>query len=316
MRAIDVHVQEVGPRDGLQNLQRVMPTDHKIAWIGALAAAGVPHIQVGSFVPPRLMPQLADTAEVVRRTRENWPHVQQSVLVPNLKGAELALPHKPDQLAFVMSASAAHNERNVRRSVEDSLADFRRIVALRNEVDPQKAITVSGGIATAFGCTIQGTVPEDEVLRLAEALAEAGADRLGIADTVGYANPDQVSRIFTKVRETVGGGVVLGAHFHDTRGLGLANVHAALGACVRNFDGGMGGLGGCPHAPGATGNIVTEDLVFMLESMGYRTGIDLEKLVAARDVMEGHLPDEPTFGAYVKAGPPKGFVPASKGLLT
>ncbi|MBC6440592.1 MAG: hydroxymethylglutaryl-CoA lyase [Rhodospirillales bacterium] len=311
MSQIDVYVQEVGPRDGLQNLQQVMPTDHKIAWIGALAQAGVPQIQVGSFVPPKLMPQLADTAEVVRRTRERWPHVQQSVLVPNLKGAQLALPHKPDQIAFVMSASAAHNERNVRRSVEESLADFKRIVALRDELVPDKSVTVSGGIATAFGCTIQGTVPEDEVFRLAEALAEAGADRLGIADTVGYANPDQVSRIYTRVREIVGERVILGAHFHDTRGLGLANVHAALGAGVRNFDGGMGGLGGCPHAPGATGNIVTEDLVFLLEAMGFRTGIDLEKLVGARDIMAGHLPGEPTFGMYVKAGPPKGFVPAS-----
>jgi len=311
MSEIDVFVQEVGPRDGLQNLEQVMPTDAKMAWIAALAEAGVPHIQVGSFVPPKLMPQLADTAEVVRRTREGWPHVKQSVLVPNLKGAELALPHRPDQIAFVMSASAAHNERNVRRTVEDSLADFGRIVALRDEMVPDKSVSVSGGIATAFGCTIQGAVPEDEVFRLAEALAEAGADRLGIADTVGYANPDQVSRIFTRAREIVGDGVVLGAHFHDTRGLGLANVHAALGAGVRNFDGGMGGLGGCPHAPGATGNIVTEDLVFLLESMGYRTGIDLEKLVTARRVMEEHLPGEPTFGAYVKAGAPKGFVPAS-----
>ncbi len=312
MSTIDVIVQEVGPRDGLQNVAQVMPTEAKLAWIGAVAEAGVPQIQVGSFVPPKLMPQLADTADVVRWTRENWPDVAMSVLVPNLKGAELALPHRPDQIAFVMSASAAHNERNVRRSVEESLADFRRIVAHRDAVDPERRTIVSGGIATAFGCTIQGEVPEAEVLRLAQALAEAGADRIGIADTVGYGNPEQVRRIFTAVRDVVGPDVRLGAHFHDTRGLGLANVYAALEAGVRQFDGGMGGLGGCPHAPGATGNIVTEDLVFMLESMGLKTGIDLDRLVAARGVMERNLPGEPTFGTFVKVGVPKGFIPASR----
>lgn len=308
----DVIVQEVGPRDGLQNVAQIMPTDAKLAWIGAVAQAGVPQIQVGSFVPPKLMPQLADTREIVERTREAWPDVEQSVLVPNLKGAELALPCKPDQIAFVMSASAAHNERNVRRTVEDSLADFKRIVEHRNAVDPERGTIISGGIATAFGCTIQGAVPEAEVLVLAEALAEAGADRIGIADTVGYANPDQVRRIFTEVRKAIGPDIRLGAHFHDTRGLGLANVYAALEAGVRQFDGGMGGLGGCPHAPGATGNIVTEDLVFMLESMGLKTGIDLDRLVTARRVMEESLPGEPTFGTFVKVGAPKGFVPTSK----
>lgn len=312
MKKRDVIVQEVGPRDGLQNVAQVMPTQAKLAWIGAVADAGVPQIQVGSFVPPKLMPQLADTREIVESTRKAWPDVEQSVLVPNLKGAELALPCKPDQIAFVLSASAAHNERNVRRTVEDSLADFRRIVEHRNAVDPGRETIVSGGIATAFGCTIQGAVPEAEVLAMAEALAQAGADRIGIADTVGYANPEQVRRIFTDVRKVIGPDIRLGAHFHDTRGLGLANVFAALEAGVRQFDGGMGGLGGCPHAPGATGNIVTEDLVFMLESMGLATGIDLDKLVTARRVMEENLPGEPTFGTFVKVGAPKGFISASR----
>lgn len=312
MTMIDVVVQEVGPRDGLQNLEQVMPTDAKLEWIGAVAAAGVPQIQVGSFVPPRLMPQLADTAEVVERTRAGWPQIQLSVLVPNLKGAELALAHGPDQIAFVLSASAEHNARNVRRSIEDSLADFRRIVALRDAVDPRKRTKVSGGIATAFGCTIQGEVPEAEVFALIEALVEAGADRIGIADTVGYAHPDQVKRIFTQARRIAGPEIAIGGHFHDTRGLGLVNVYAALEEGVRQFDGGMGGLGGCPHAPGASGNIVTEDLVFMLESMGLRTGIDLERLVVARGVMERLLPGEPTYGTFVRAGAPRGFVPASR----
>lgn len=310
MSGIDVVVQEVGPRDGLQNVAQVMPTAAKLAWIAAVGAAGVPQIQVGSFVPPRLMPQLADTAAVLAGARASCPGVQCSVLVPNLKGAELALPHGPDQIAFVLSASAAHNARNVRRTVEDSLADFGRIVALRDAVDPERRIKVSGGIATAFGCTIQGEVPEAEVLRLAEALAEAGADRIGIADTVGYANPRQVAHLFAAVARAVGPDIALGGHFHDTRGLGLANVCAALDAGIRQFDGGMGGLGGCPHAPGATGNIVTEDLVFMLEAMGLRTGIDLERLLEARRIMESHLPGEPTHGTYVRAGAPRGFAPA------
>lgn len=311
MNDIDVIVQEVGPRDGLQNLEQIMPTEAKLEWFDALAAARVPYIQIGSFVPPKLLPQLADTAELVKQAKAKWPAVKATVLVPNLKGAELAMAAGSDQLNFVLSASAAHNERNVRRTVDESLAEFARIVEHRDTVDPDKGTRLSGGIATAFGCTMQGEVPLAEVLRLAEAMAKAGAERIGVADTVGYAHPDQVKHVFSEVRRVVGPDVGLGAHFHDTRGLGLANVYAALEAGVREFDGGMGGLGGCPYAPGATGNIVTEDLVFMLESMGFKTGIDLEKLVEARLVMERHLPGEPTHGTYVRAGAPKGFRPAS-----
>ncbi len=311
MRAdIDVLVHEVGPRDGLQSVAATMPTAGKLEWIRAEAEAGVPQIQVGSFVPPKLLPQMADAAAVVAGAKE-IPGLTVSALVPNLRGAEGAMAAGADQLGFVLSVSEAHNQANVRRGVQDSLDDFARIVAYRDGSDAHRHMVLSGGMATAFGCTIAGRVEPAAVMRVAEALVERGADRLSVADTVGYANPGQVKALFTELYRTVGREVAIGAHFHDTRGLGLANVFAALEAGVREFDACLGGLGGCPYAPGATGNIVTEDLVFMLESMGLRTGVDLDRLLQARAVMERHLAGEATHGAYAKAGPPKGFVPAS-----
>ena len=311
MRAdIDVLVHEVGPRDGLQSVAATMPTAGKLKWIRAEAEAGVPQIQVGSFVPPKLLPQMADAAAVVAGAKE-IPGLTVSALVPNLRGAEGAMAAGADQLGFVLSVSEAHNQANVRRGVQDSLDDFARIVAYRDGSDAHRHMVLSGGMATAFGCTIAGRVEPAAVMRVAEALVERGADRLSVADTVGYANPGQVKALFTELYRTVGREVAIGAHFHDTRGLGLANVFAALEAGVREFDACLGGLGGCPYAPGATGNIVTEDLVFMLESMGLRTGVDLDRLLQARAVMERHLAGEATHGAYAKAGPPKGFVPAS-----
>jgi len=307
---IDVLVHEVGPRDGLQSIQTVFSTEAKLEWIRAEAAAGVRQIQVGSFVPPKLLPQLADSAEVVRRTRD-IPGLSVTALVPNLKGAENGMAAGAHQLSMVLSVSEAHNQANVRRSVADSLDDFRRIVEYRDAHEEYGDIVISGGMATAFGCTIAGPVPVTDVLRVAEELVARGAERLGVADTVGYANPRQVRALFEQIMATVGKEVTVGAHFHDTRGLGLANVVAALEAGVREFDSCLGGLGGCPYAPGATGNIVTEDLVFMLEAMGLKTGIDLQGLLEARAIMERHLKGEPTHGAYVKAGAPKGFQPAS-----
>jgi hydroxymethylglutaryl-CoA lyase len=311
MRAdIDVLVHEVGPRDGLQAVAATMPTAGKLDWIRAEAEAGVLQIQVGSFVPPKLLPQMADAAAVVAGAKEILG-LTVSALVPNLRGAEGAMAAGADQISFVLSVSEAHNQANVRRSVQDSLDDFARIVAYRDESDDHRHMVLSGGMATAFGCTIAGRVEPAAVMRVADALVERGADRLSVADTVGYANPGQVKALFTELYRTVGHEVSISAHFHDTRGLGLANVFAALEAGVREFDACLGGLGGCPYAPGATGNIVTEDLVFMLESMGLRTGVDLERLLQARAVMERHLAGEATHGAYAKAGPPKGFVPAS-----
>lgn len=308
---IDVLVHEVGPRDGLQATGAIMPTEGKIAWIAALKRAGVRKIQAGSFVPPKLLPQMADSARVVRAAKA-MRGVTISALVPNLKGAENALEAGADQINFVMSASEAHNLSNVRKTHRESLQDFARIVALKKSRPDYAGVVLNGGLATAFGCTISGPVDPGAVLRLVEAYIEAGADRIGLSDTVGYANPKQVQDLFGSVT-AIAGDRDVGAHFHDTRGLGLANTYAAFEAGIREFDGCLGGLGGCPFAPGATGNVVTEDMVFMLEAMGLRTGIDLDRLLTAREIMKSHLGAEPTHGALVRAGVPKGFKPALLG---
>jgi len=305
----DIIVQEVGPRDGLQATDIVMPTPAKIAWLEALATSGMPQVQVGSFVPPKLMPQLADTTELVAAAR-SLSAFEITVLVPNLKGAERAFDAGVHQVNFVMSVSEPHNLNNVRKTREQSLEEFASIIAARNATPGAEGIKVSGGLATCFGCTIQGAVPEADVYHYAERLKALGADKIGLADTVGYGNPAQVKRIYTKVLD-IAGDTPVGAHFHDTRGLGLANCFAALEAGATTLDGAQGGLGGCPYAPGATGNVVTEDLVFMLESMGVQTGINLDRLLEARAVMASHLGDEPTHGTFVKAGRPKGFKPAT-----
>lgn len=299
----DVLVREVGLRDGLQAVSTVVPTDAKLAWIAAEAACGVPAVEVCSFVPPAVFPQFADAAEVVRRAKA-VPGIEVSALVPNARGAELALAAGVDVLGFVLSASESHNQRNVRRSRAESLDQFRAIVALRDSRPEWRRIRLLAGVSTAFGCTIEGRVEPREAIRLVERLFEAGADAVSVADTVGYAAPVAVKALFRDARAAVGDRP-LGAHFHDTRGLGLANVCAALEAGVREFDAALAGLGGCPYAPGATGNIVTEDLVFLLESMGLRTGIDIERLVQVREIVARHLPGEPLHGAIARAGLPR-----------
>jgi hydroxymethylglutaryl-CoA lyase len=309
-REFDVLVHEVGTRDGLQSIDTIFTTEGKMEWIRREAAAGVPQIQVGSFIPPKLLPQLADTPDVVRQSLQ-IPDLIVSALVPNLKGAENAMIAGAHQVGVVLSVSEAHNQSNVRRSTQDSIDDFGRIVEHRNANSDYKNIVVSGGMATAFGCTISGSVPVADVMRVAEGLVERGADRLNVSDTVGYANPGQVRALFEELYRTVGTYIPVGAHFHDTRGLGLANVFAALDAGVREFDACLGGLGGCPYAPGASGNIVTEDLVFLLESLGLKTGVDLDGLLEAREIMERQLNGEPVQGTFVNAGLPKGFVDAA-----
>ncbi len=307
---IDVLVHEVGTRDGLQSIPTVFPTAAKLDWIRKEAEAGVPVIQVGSFVPAKLLPQMADSAEVVRGAKQ-IPGLTVSALAPNLRGAENAMAAGVDQLEVVMSVSEAHNQANVRKTVAESLDDFSKIVSQRDAQNQPNRVELAGGLATSFGCTISGPVKVSAVMRAAEELLKRGADRLSVADTVGYANPAQVKALFQELYRTVGDDVPIGAHFHDTRGLGLANACAALEAGVRKLDSSLGGLGGCPYAPGASGNIVTEDLVFMLEAMGLRTGIDLDVLLEAREIMQQHLNDEPTHGAIAMAGVPKGFVAAS-----
>ena len=306
----DVLVHEVGPRDGLQSIQTIFPTEAKMDWIQQLACAGVPQIQVGSFVPPKNLPQMADSAEVVRQSVD-IPGLTVSALVPNLRGAENGMAAGAHQIGVVISVSEAHNMSNVKRSVAESLEGFSKIVEYRDSNEEYKDIVISGGLATSFGCTIDGKVAVADVMRVAEEYLKRGADRISVADTVGHANPKQVKNLFDELYQTVGKEVAIGAHFHDTRGLGLANAFAALEAGVRELDSCLGGLGGCPYAPGATGNIVTEDLVFMLEAMGMRTGVDLDGLLEAREIMEQQLQDEPTHGNFITAGRPLGFEPAT-----
>jgi hydroxymethylglutaryl-CoA lyase len=302
-----VLISEVGPRDGLQSVAATMPTVAKLRWIDALHAAGLREIEVASFVPAKLLPQMADAAEVVAHAR-TLPGLTVMALVPNLRGAEAALAAGVHKITVPVSASEAHSLANVRRSRTDMVAEFRRIAELRAASAPEVAL--EAGMSTAFGCTIQGAVDEDEVIALAVALAEAGADDVGLSDTTGMANPAQVRRLFGRLRQAIGAKAGA-AHLHNTRGLGLANCLAAYDAGVRTFDASLGGLGGCPYAPGASGNVVTEDLVFMFEAMGIATGIDLARLIAARDPLIAGLPGEPVYGMTPLAGLPKGFRPAT-----
>jgi hydroxymethylglutaryl-CoA lyase len=307
---IDVLVSEVGPRDGLQAIKRPMATPAKLDWIRALAGAGLREIEVGSFVSPKLLPQMADTGDVVREAIK-IRGLTVLALVPNLKGAERALEAGTPKLTMPISASRAHSLKNIGKTPEEAIEEVRKVAALRDSLPAGQRPFVEVGVSTAFGCTIEGPVSEDWVLRLAVLLAEAGADSVGLSDTTGYANPKQVKRMFMQLRRALGDKAG-GAHLHNTRGQGLANVVAALDAGVTTFDSSQGGLGGCPYAPGATGNIVTEDLVFMLESMGLSTGIDIDKLIAARTIVTDALPGEPIYGHVPDAGVTKGFVPASR----
>ena len=295
----DVHICEVGPRDGLQNAKHLMPTEAKKAWIRALARAGLREIEVGSFVPPKLIPAMADTGEIVQEAIK-IKGLKVVALAPNLKGFQRAIEAGAHKVTFPVSASREHSLSNVRMTPEQMVEEVRRCAQF-----PHPGVEIEGAVSTAFGCTMQGNVPEDDVVRIAAALAEF-CDGVALADTVGYANPAQVKRLFALVRSSIGEKLEA-AHFHNTRGLGLANALAAYEEGVRHFDSSMGGLGGCPFAPGASGNVITEDLVFMFEAMGVSTGIDLERLFEARDILIKGIPDEPVYGHTPLAGLPKGF---------
>lgn len=302
---VDILVSEVGPRDGLQSVKRAMPTAAKHRWIAALAAAGLREIEVGSFVSPKLLPQMAD-AEAVVREAVKLRALTVLALAPNLKGAERAIAAGVHKVTMPVSASLAHSMANTNRTPEQAIEEVRRVAELVAGLAAEHRPGLEVGISTAFGCAVEGPVPEDRVIEMAERLAAAGAESVGLSDTTGCANPVQVTRMFKRLKAAIGdkGG---GAHFHNTRGQGLANVVAALDAGVTTFDASQAGLGGCPYAPGATGNIVTEDLVFLLEAMGLRTGIDLDRLIAARALIAEALPGEPLYGHVPEAGLPKGF---------
>lgn len=300
-----VTVCEVGPRDGLQMAKGRMPTATKLRWIAAIAAAGVPEIEVGSFVPPRVIPQMADTDEVVRGCA-GTKGVTIVALVPNLRGAQAAYEAGADRVSIPVSVSEGHSRANLNRSPAEQVAEVARIVAwVRAQA---RRMEIEAACSTAFGCSIDGVVTAAQTVAVAEGLARAGVDGIGLADTVGYAHPAQIKEVVRAVRDAVGARLE-GLHLHDTMGLGLANALAGLEVGIRNFDASLAGLGGCPYAPGASGNIVTEDLVFMLESMGFSTGIDLDRLVAARAPLREGLPDEPMHGGVAKAGLPPTFRP-------
>ncbi|TMK98211.1 MAG: hydroxymethylglutaryl-CoA lyase [Actinobacteria bacterium] len=279
-----VRIREVGPRDGFQNEPEIIPTERKVELINALARTGLRRIEVTSFVRADVIPQLADAAEVLARI-DVPEHVSVSVLIPNERGLEAALEQraKIDEVNVFLSASETHNKKNVNRTIAQSLAALERVLARARE----EGLRCEGVISTSFGCPYEGHVPSERVLEIAARLSAAGAEEVGFGDTTGMANPRGVRTFFEQARSTLPRELELTAHFHNTRGAGLANVLAALEAGIESFESSFGELGGCPVPPGATGNIATEDLVSMLHEMGIDTGIDLPALLAcARAVQE------------------------------
>jgi len=308
---VDILISEVGPRDGLQSISAIMPLEAKKAWIAAEAEAGVSEIEVGSFVPASLLPQLADTAEVVKFAR-TIPGLTVAVLVPNLRGAQAAVEAGAHKITLPLSVSETHSLKNLRRTHAQVLEETKAIADLLATLPADARPKFEGSLSTVFGCTLEGPIADSAIMRLAEALMAAGCDEVGLSDTTGYANPTDVTRLVKLVRGVVGDEALTGIHLHNTRGLGLANVIAAMNAGLTTIDSSLGGIGGCPFAPGASGNIVTEDLVFMLEAMGLRTGIDLERLLKVRQIISNCLPDEPLYGFVPDAGLPLGFKPATQ----
>ncbi len=296
-----VSVREVGLRDGLQSIARTLPTAQKLAWLQGAYDAGLREIEIGSFVPARLLPQLADTAELIPHALK-LPGLVVSVLVPNLRGAEAAIASGAHSMVLPLSASHAHSLANLRKTPDEVVAEAARIRAARDAAGSK--MLLEGGVGTAFGCTLQGEVQESEVLRLMQALLDAGCDRVSLADTVGYADPVQVQRLFEKGRALVGERLWCG-HFHDTRGLGLANVYAALQCGITRFDACLAGIGGCPHAPGASGNVSTEDLAYMLRSMKIDTGLNIDSLLGLRRQVAAWLEGEALHGTLWQAGLPR-----------
>lgn len=307
MSQVDVEVSEVGLRDGLQSIKPVMATAAKKAWIAAEAAAGVPEIEVGSFVPSSLLPQLADTAELVAYAR-TIPGLKVAVLVPNFKGAEAAVAAGAHKITIPFSVSETHSQKNVRRTHEQMYVEVARISTMLRALPGQTRPHFEGGLSTAFGCTLEGRITEAQVLTAAERLLAAGCDEVGLSDTTGYADPRSVRTLTNAIWSAFGRDKLTGIHLHNTRGQGLACVLAAVELGIRTVDASLCGIGGCPFAPGASGNIVTEDLVFMLEAMGLKTGIDLDQLIKVREIVRDALPPEvELYGFTAAAGLPKGF---------
>jgi hydroxymethylglutaryl-CoA lyase len=303
MTAERVVLREVGLRDGLQMVRGTLATERKLEWIAEAVAAGITELEVTSFVPPKTFPIFAD-ASIVAAEAIRYAVLKPSALVLNVRGAEDAFDCGLRNVNYVLSASEAHSAANARRTTDQAVDEFSRIVETRDARGLSATVSLSCGIATAFGCSLQGEVAEERVLQLAYSLAQAGASEIMLADTVGYGSPTQVQRLFARVKERLPD-IQVSAHFHDTRGLGLANVSAALREGIKRFDASLGGLGGCPYAPGATGNINIEDTVYLLEAEGFETGIDLHRLMNLRRKVERWLPEERFSGALARAGLPR-----------
>ncbi|HNP65614.1 MAG TPA: hydroxymethylglutaryl-CoA lyase [Woeseiaceae bacterium] len=313
-QTIDIRISEVGPRDGLQSIDTIMPTADKCAWIETQFDAGTREIEVGSFVPPRLLPQLADTAEVVAFSRKLKGLVI-AVLVPNLKGLQNAVDAGAHKVSIPFSMSESHSLKNVRKTHAQMLEEIGRCVSYLGGVPRERRPTLEVGLSTAFGCTIEGPVPEDRVIRMAEKVIELGVDEVGLSDTTGYGNPAQLKRLTQEIWNHCGRERMTGVHLHNTRGQGLANALMAVELGITTLDASLGGIGGCPYAPGASGNIVTEDLVWMLEAMGLRTGIDVEQLLEVRRQVQASVPNETMYGFLADAGLPKGFASHQGGRI-
>lgn len=304
-----VHICEVGLRDGLQLVRQVVPTDVKGALAAALLDSGIAEIDATSFVPPHAFPQFADAAQIFAHVRHLSDSAGRDVvlgaLAPNLKGAVRAMAAGARALYSIVSVSRSHNLANVRRTIEQQAQITADIKALIDTHAVGSRPRLIAGLPTSFGCSLEGRVPVTDVCRVAVMMKEIGADEITLADTVGYADPTLIKVVVRAVRDAVGKEMPLRLHLHDTMGLGLANVLAGLEVDITRFDASIGGLGGCPFAPGASGNIATEDLVFMLEQMGLRTGIDLGKLLQATDLLARNLPDERIRSHVYEAGVPK-----------
>jgi len=303
---IDIQISEVGPRDGLQSIASIMSTEAKKQWVDAQFRAGTREIEVGSYVPAKLLPQLADTAELTRYAA-GLNGLTVAVLAPNLHGVKAATKHGADKISIPFSMSESHSVKNVNKTHAQMLDEVKRCVEFLNEQPAPNRPTLEIGLSTAFGCTIEGQVPESRVITMAEKVVHIGVDEVGLSDTSGVGNPQQLKRLAEGIWQHCGRDKLNGAHLHNTRGQGLANALMAVEIGITTLDSSLGGIGGCPWAPGASGNIVTEDLVFMLESMGLNTGIDLEKLFEVRNLVQSALPGEAMYGFTPDAGLPLGW---------
>ena len=298
-------ISEVGPRDGLQSIDTIMSTEHKLEWIRSEFEAGITEIEVGSFVPKSILPQMADAYEVVRKAKK-IDGLTVVALVPNFIGAKNAIEAGADKICLPLSVSETHSKANLNKTHDQVLDEIRNIALYLSEIEGEKP-DFEGNLSTAFGCTLEGAVSESIVLRLGSRMMELGCQEIGLSDTTGYANPMQIKKMIRSLMKDVGNENLNSVHLHNTRGLGLANVLAAMEEGITTIDSSLGGIGGCPFAPGASGNIVTEDLVFMLDSMGIETGVDINALLAVTEKVQSFIPNESVYGFTKDSGLPKGY---------